>query len=75
MPLLMVRSSMLLVVGVEVGPGTDAASCVISKLVDVEPMLARLQASDRASHLGLAITLCRERGKKWMLNSCYSSHP
>ena len=37
-------------VGVEVGPGRGAAVGGVSKLVDVEPVIAGLQSRDLASH-------------------------
>ncbi len=57
MSVLVRGTSMLFLRGVEVSPGTDAASGVVPKLVDVEAVLTLLQPGHLPSHPRLPIIL------------------
>ena len=50
-------SSVFLASRVEVASSTDTATGVVSKLVDVESMLAGLQAGDLSCHFSRLFTL------------------
>ncbi len=57
MPVVVPRATMFLGVGVEMRSCANTSATVVSKLVDMEAVFARLQTNDLTSDLCLAITL------------------